>query len=44
LVDECALGDITRSGKSATTYRSEHCGISRLDVYQGQVFVMKALY
>lgn len=43
LVDECALGDITRPGKSETSYRSEHCGISRLDVYQGQVFVVKAL-
>jgi SAM-dependent methyltransferase len=43
LVDECALGDITRPEKSATTYRSKHCGISRLDIYQGQVFVVKAL-
>ena len=42
LIDECALGDITRQGRSSTKYRSKHCQISRLDVYQGQVFVFKA--
>ncbi len=42
LIDECALGDITRPGRSYTRYRSEHCGITRVDVYQGQVFVSKS--
>ena len=39
LVDECALGDITQPGRSATKYRSGHCGIERLDIYQGQIFI-----
>ncbi|MFN0166257.1 MAG: class I SAM-dependent methyltransferase [Bryobacteraceae bacterium] len=41
LIDECALTDILMPGYSATSYRSPHKPISRIDIYLGQAFVFK---